>query len=150
MAKDAKTTTNPGHKPRLVTPTTSPVVPPTKPVQAKPEAQTSGDQKGVSPQVSGDQNDAPAKAKKAKKPSQTVLVWRGMKEAVPGNQRIRISADAKAKNPKGRKAGERFSFYKENMTVEEYTSVMKEKGRTPAQTMGDIKWDIAAGFITVA
>ena len=103
----------------------------------------------------GDQNDVNAKGKKKKAPSKTVTVWRGMKETVPEDRKITVKPEFKATNPKrGRgphSAGERFARYKDGMTVKEYTEVMKQTaGRTPAQTMGDIKWDIAAGFITVA
>lgn len=129
------------------------MVPPSPPKVLQP---TSGDQKAVStsPQAE-DQSDVSSTAKKKKGTSKTVVAWRAMKEAVPEDRKITVKPEFRAKNPKRGKgphsAGERFARYQDGMTVKQYTEVMHSvANRTPAQTMGDIKWDIAAGFITIS
>jgi hypothetical protein len=123
----------------------------------KPTDPTSGDQndthEAAPPMVPGDQNDTPegdtpAKSKKPKTPSPTVVAWK-MLEKPATNGVIRIMANYATQNPKRKTAGERFSYYRDGMTVQQYLDTMKAHGRTNAMCWLDIKWDIAAGFIDV-
>ncbi len=98
--------------------------------------------------------DAPAKEPKAKTstakrpPSATVIAWRAQKK-FNEDQKITLKT-ASGNNPKSRGAAKKFEHYKNGMTVGEYIKVLKDKmGRTPAQTMDDIRWDFVAGFIDV-
>lgn len=117
-------------------------------------AKTNGDQNPVGEPTpvpaqeakAGDQSDAPeAKSKKSRKTSPTVTTWKATKN-FPVEATITLVTK---ENKKKRDAGKRFELYRNGMTVQQYIDTMKEKGRTPAQTHGDIRWDHAAGFITV-
>ena len=69
--------------------------------------------------------------------------------------KITVPAAHKAKNPKlssaHSRAGDRFALYTDGMTVKRYQELCKEKfGRSPAAALADVRWDKAAGFITVS
>lgn len=101
---------------------------------AKPE-----DQKTA---TSGDQKSAPTPKKK----SEQVQKWKDTKAFGP-EQVITVVATGE---PKKRDAGKRFALYKTGQTVAQYQAVMKEAmSRTAKQTMGDIRWDHAKGFISI-
>ena len=99
-------------------------------------------------QKAGDQNDAPA-PKKAKKQSKTVIAWKALKKPVPDDTVITVKPEHLAKCPKSQTAADRFRLYKTGMTAAEYVTVFKNAGHTAALAHADIRWDIAAGFITV-
>jgi hypothetical protein len=80
-----------------------------------------------------------------KKPSDVVAKWRAQKAFNP-KQIVKL---LRPDNPKRRKAGDRFRYYKDGMSVQEYIDIMKEQGRTPKATMDDMRWDHVAGFIKV-
>lgn len=105
------------------------------------------DQKDVPAGKSGDQNDAPVKAKKERKQSETVTLWKAQKDALPANAKITVKPEYLASNPKKRGAGVRFSWYKNGQSVAEYCKLSKDNGHSGAES--DVKWDIAAGFITI-
>lgn len=115
---------------------------------------TNGDQKPVAeptpvpaPEAkAGDQNDTPeAKSKKSREDNPTVVAWKATSNFSVEAKIALVSKE----NKKKRNAGVRFGFYRDGMTVQQYIDVMKEKGRTPAQTHGDIRWDSVKGFIVV-
>lgn len=117
-----------------VTPAEVGVVPAELVGPVKPE-----DQKAVKAE---DQKSAPV----VKKKSDTVVKWRAQDGFKPEQVITLLSKD----NPKRRGAGQRFALYKDGMSVQAYIDVMKESmKRTAKQTMGDIRWDFAAGFISV-
>jgi hypothetical protein len=115
-----------------------------------------------------DQNAAPAvqdqsaaqggdqKSVKAPKgTSAQVIRWKG-ESKLPLEAKITVPAEHRTKNPKlstaRSKAGDRFALYSSepNMTVQRYQTLCKEKfGRSPASAMADVRWDKAAGFITI-
>jgi hypothetical protein len=99
--------------------------------------------------VSGDQKDGSGEPKKAKKkPSEQVVRWRDT-ENPDTKAKITISAEAAKVNPKKRGAATRFSIYKTGMTVADYIEASKKAGNSGALAMADVRWDMAAGFISV-
>jgi hypothetical protein len=117
-----------------ITPAEVGVVPAELVGPVKPE-----DQNGAK---AGDQKSAPV----VKKKSDTVVKWRAQDGFKPEQVITLLSKD----NPKRRGAGERFAKYTDGMSVQAYIDVMKESmKRTAKQTMGDIRWDYAAGFISI-
>jgi hypothetical protein len=89
-----------------------------------------------------DQKSAPV----VKKKSDTVVKWRAQDGFKPEQVITLLTKD----NPKRRGAGDRFAKYTDGMSVQAYIDVMKESmKRTAKQTMGDIRWDYAAGFISI-
>jgi hypothetical protein len=123
---------------------------PTSPPPSSPE-----DPK--SPVVKADDQTPPAtdspksKKKREKKTDgenaavrESVTKWKLVKKFEPHQVITIVKADAKK-----RKAGERFAYYRSGMTVKEYQDAMEKTGRKPRQTMGDIRWDFAQGFINV-
>lgn len=126
-------------------------VPPPK-AAAKPEdtkapvtTPATGDQTASST-TSGDQKEATTK--KNRKVSKTVIAWRAQ-ENLPANGVITVKPEHLAKNPKSRGAAVRFALYKSGMTVEAYVKIAKENGISGALANADVRWDVAAGFITV-
>lgn len=79
-----------------------------------------------------------------KAPSQQVANWRAQKAFEPG-QKITILV----KDKKRGKAKDRFSLYKDGMTVADYQKAQTEAGWTAKLAMADMRWDYVAKFIDV-
>jgi hypothetical protein len=126
-----------------------------KPVKSKfgsGKATKPEDQKVVPTVQSGDQKAVKTEGepKAKRKPSATVIAWKALKN-FPVDAKITINGDHTTNNPKRRDAARRFSLYKNGMTVGQYLEAAK-KATPPisgALANADIRWDVAAGFITV-
>jgi hypothetical protein len=126
----------------VTSPPTSPATVPTTPA-AKP-----GDQKAVIAPVSGDQKSVPTKAKK--KPSATVIRWHQItKEKLYTSGTITLTDKGRGNKPKIRGALDRFKLYTDGMSVQDYIAKSAASGNSKALAQADIRWDVAAGLITV-
>ena len=92
------------------------------------------------------QDQKGASEKKTKrKLTEKVLAFRNQPE-LPLAGIIKILSE---KNPKKRKAGERFSLYKDGQSVAQYIAASKADGNTESQAKADIRWDYTCKFINV-
>lgn len=150
---------NPPAKPTLGTTPTKPVeakvLPDLTPKQDQKPAPAGQDQKPVSAQ---DQKGAPAgEGKKSRKKSATHVRWEALENFKP-EQTIKINPGNKVREtvggvptPKTGKGAKRFSYYKDGMTVAEYLKVTKDQHSVPnALAHADMRWDVAAGWITIS
>jgi hypothetical protein len=116
--------------------------------------------KAETPKVEDQNVVQPGKTESAsgtKTPSAQVGRWKAeiAAKSFGLDAKITIPAQHKAKNPKlsslRSKAGDRFALYQDGMTVKEYQTLCKDKfNRSPAAALADVRWDKAAGFITVS
>lgn len=98
------------------------------------------DQKSARESKTEDQKSA-----RPKKLSETTIKYRAQPK-FDVNKKITLKV---TKNPKSRGAAQRFSFYKNGMTVGEYQEVMKANGSSPKLAMDDMRWDYVSGFIDI-
>lgn len=87
----------------------------------------------------------PEGEKAKRKASDTVVKWRATK-AFPHEGVIKMIA---TNNPKSRGAKDRFALYKDGMTVGQYIEASHKAGNSKALATADVRWDVAAGFISV-
>ena len=88
------------------------------------------------------------KPAKERKESPTVKKWKETKDPAL-TAIITVMGEFATKNPKRKDAARRFGLYKTGQTVEQYIQVCKDNGITPALARADVRWDMAAGFISV-
>jgi hypothetical protein len=98
--------------------------------------------------VSGDQKPVTSKAKK--KPSKTVIEWhRITKEKLYTSGTIHLTDKGRGNKPKIRGALDRFKLYTDGMSVQDYIAKSTASGNSKALAQADVRWDVAAGLITV-
>ena len=93
--------------------------------------------------ASGDQT--PARRTRKKKESPTVTAWKAQKP-FPVDW---VITGVMAENPKRRTAADRYAWYKEGMTVQQYMDTAFGHGSPRSLAMNDIRWDYVCGFIKV-
>jgi hypothetical protein len=103
----------------------------------------------------GDQNTIPTQSvqtsvhestkPKTKKLSEQTKKWKN----TPAFELTQVITKVAKDNPKSRNAAVKFALYEEGMTVGAYIEKSHKAGTTKAMAMADVRWDHAAGFITV-
>ena len=80
------------------------------------------------------------------KPGSQVARWR----AQPNLPEAGVITVLAKTNPKSQGAATRFALYRTGMLVEDYITAVVQHGQSKAQAKADVRWDVTAGFITVA